>query len=78
MPAAFFGNNVVGRKRGAKTIDDEPLRASVGLGNKIEIAFQLEADAARGELREKRSGLGCDGGCGFNVRRQTTRPPKGI
>ena len=64
VAAAFFGDDAVGREVRAQPLDHELFAGAVGFGDEIEIAFQLEGDAALEEVRQQRAAFAGDfNGC---------------
>src|SRR6516165_9997348 len=68
MSAALFGDDAVRRKMRAQPLDNKFLAGPIGLSDQIEIALQLEWNAALKEIRQQRAAFAGDLHCSFKVR----------
>ena len=67
VAAAFFGHDAVRGKVGAQALDDQLFAGAVGLGHQVEIALELEGDAALEIVGQQRAGFARDLHRGFQV-----------
>ena len=68
VTAALFGHDAVRGKVGAQALDDQLFAGAIGLGHQVEIALQLEGDAALEIVGQQGARLARDLHCCLQVR----------